>query len=325
LNKNFPGVKYYWHNGKIYDIEATIVHPLAHALHYGSSVFEGIRAYETEKGAAIFRLQDHINRFFYSASVLNMTVPYSPTEIIDACKLIMRKNELQSAYIRPNLFFGLGNLGLIPHACPVELTIACWKWGRYLGETSLQTGIHALLVPNKRLHPSQIQASIKIGGLYVQSNIVGRAARLNGYDEAIFLNLENRVSEGPGENIVIVKNNVLRTNDKSESVLEGITRTTVLQLAEDAGYRTEITPITVEDLLSADEVFFTGTAAEITPICKITDSRNREIPQEEWPIYSIGDGNPGKITLQMAQTYSDVVRGKLPEYNAWLTYVESSN
>lgn len=321
---HFPGAKRYWHMDQMYDWDTTVVHVMSHVLHYGSSVFEGIRAYETERGPAIFRLQDHIDRFFTSAKTINMEVPFSKDKIIAACKLVMRENKLRSAYVRSNLFYGYGNLGLTPKACPVELSIGCWEWGAYLGAEGIIQGVHALLLPWKRFHPTQIDASVKLGGLYVQSNIFATYARKQGFDEAVFLNLEERVAEGPGENIVIVRNNVLRTNDKSESVLEGITRTTILELAEDLGYKTEIAPIAVEEFLTADEAFFTGTAAEITPITKVTDSRDSEAPKEDWETYPIGKGRPGKITLQLANLYGEVVRGKHPRYNHWLTYVYRS-
>lgn len=321
---HFPGAKKYWHNGEIYDWNTKVVHVMAHALHYGSSVFEGIRAYLTDRGPAIFRLSDHIDRFFASAHAINMEVPYTKAEMMEASRQIIRENRLASAYLRPNLFYGYGNLGLTPKFSPVELTIGCWEWGRYLGEASLQNGVHALLLPQKRFHPTQINASVKLGGLYVQSNIYATEARRRGFDEAIFLNLEERISEGPGENIVIVNGNTLRTNDKSESVLEGITRTSILEIAENLGYETEIAPITVADLFNADEAFFTGTAAEITPITKITDSRDRSQPQESWQTHVIGNGKPGEITLRLATLYGEIVRGKHKEYAHWLTDVYDS-
>ncbi len=320
----FPGAKRYWHNGQMYDWQTRQVHVMSHVLHYGSSVFEGIRAYETECGPAIFRLPEHIDRFFYSASVVNLESPYTKAEIMEACRLIVRENRLASAYIRPNLFFGYGNLGLTPKACPAELTVGAWEWGAYLGAEGLEKGVHVILTPYKRFHPSQINASVKLGGLYVQSNIYATEARRLGYDECIFLNLENRVAEGAGENIIIVKDGMVITNDRSESILEGITRTTILELAEDLGYPTRIAPITVDDFLGADEVFFTGTAAEVTPITRITDSRNRELPQEEWPVHVIGEGKPGPLTLQLAKLYSEVVRGMNPNYEKWLTYAFDS-
>lgn len=317
---HFPGAKKYWHMGKIHDWGEHQVHVMAHVLHYGSSVFEGIRAYETERGPAIFRLQEHIERLFVSAHAMNMEVPYSAEAIQDACLLMIRENRLRSAYIRPNLFYGYGNLGLTPRACPVELTIGCWEWGAYLGEAAIRDGVHILLLPRKRIHPTQMDASVKIGGLYVQSNIFATQARRMGYNEALFLNLENRISEGPGENIILVKDGLVKTNDKSESILEGITRNTIMELAADLGYKTEISPIEAEELFEADEVFFTGTAAEVTPITRITDSRDESKTQEDWPVHVIGNGKPGKTTLQLANLYADIVRGQVPEYHRWLSW-----
>ena len=320
-NAKFPGAKTYWHNGKLYQWDECIVHPMSHVMHYGSSVFEGIRAYMTDRGPAIFRLKDHIDRFFISAEAINMQVPYDADTIVEVCRMVLRENLLTNAYIRPNLFYGYGNLGLTPASCPVELTVGCWEWGRYLGEASLQNGVHTLLLPQKRIHHSQMNASVKLGGLYVQSNIYATEARRRGFDEAIFLNLEERISEGPGENIIIVNGDTLRTNDRYESVLEGITRTSILEIARRQGYRTEIAPITVEDLLGADEAFFTGTAAEVTPISRVTDSRNRELPQEKWEMHALGTGKPGKVTLEMARLYNEIIHGRHQEHDEWLTDV----
>ncbi len=317
----FPGAKKLWHMGKLYDWDSTHVHVMSHTLHYGSSVFEGIRAYDTEKGPAVFRLDEHLKRLFLSAEVMNMEVPYSKQEIIDAIKLVMKENKLRAAYIRPNLFYSYGNLGLVPKASPVEFTIGCWAWGAYLGEEGLEKGVKTLLLHCRRIHPQQIDMRAKVGGMYAQSNIAGSYARKLGYDEGIFLNMEGRIAEGPGENIILVKNNVLKTNDNSESILEGITRTTVLKLAEDLGYRTTVAPITVEEFLEADEVFFTGTAAEVTPITRMTDGRDKDKDRSHWKEYQIGEGKPGPITKKLALKYLEVVKGKSPEYENWLTYI----
>jgi branched-chain amino acid aminotransferase len=322
--KYFSGAKKFWYMGKLYDWQSVNVHVMSHALHYGSSVFEGIRAYQTARGPAIFRLKEHIDRFFLSASTLNMNVPYSKDEIIDAIKLVMWENKLEAAYIRPNLFFGYGNLGLIPKVCPVELVVGCWSWGAYLGDESLEIGVHALLLNRRRIHPSQMDMRAKIGGMYAQSNIAGGYARSLGFEEGIFLNLEGRIAEGPGENILVVKNKRIKTNDESESILPGLTRTTILELAKNLGYATEIGPITIQELLAADEAFFTGTAAEVTPICQVTDGSIKDQPPADWKKHSIGSGKPGSITRQLSQKYAEVVRGKDPAYEKWLSYVYSS-
>lgn len=322
--KFFSGAKKFWYMGKMFDWNSVNVHVMSHALHYGSSVFEGIRAYETAKGPAIFRLDDHIDRFFLSATTINMKVPYSKSEIIEVIKLVMKENHLRSAYIRPNLFFGYGNLGLIPKACPVELVVGCWSWGAYLGDESLEKGVHALLLHRRRIHPSQMDMRAKIGGMYAQSNIAGSYARSLGFDEGIFLNIEGRIAEGPGENIIIVKNKHLRTNDETESILPGLTRTTILELARDLGYETQVGPITINDFLQADEAFFTGTAAEVTPICFVTDGSDKTKQPSDWKKYTISSGRPGPITRQLSKKYAEVVRGEDPDYERWLTYVYSS-
>lgn len=322
--KYFPGAKKFWHMGKMYDWNTANVHVMSHALHYGSSVFEGIRAYNTKKGPAVFRLNEHIDRLFISASVLNMEVPYSKEEIIDVIKLVMKENKVRAAYIRPNLFYSYGNLGLVPKVSPVELTVGCWGWGAYLGEEGLENGVHTLLLPYNRIHVSQMDMRAKVGGMYAQSNIGGSYARNLGFDEGIFLNMERRIAEGPGENILIVKNNTLKTNPNEESILEGITRSTILKLAEDLGYKVEIGPITVEEFLDTDEAFFSGTAAEVTPICRMTDGRDKNKPKSEWKEYVIGNRKPGPVTRELAQRYAAVVRGELPEYEPWLTYVYDS-
>lgn len=320
----FPGAKKFWHNGQLYDWNTVNVHVMSHALHYGSSVFEGIRAYDTAKGPAVFRLKDHMNRLFISADVMNMDVPYGKQKVTEIIREVMRENKLRAAYIRPNLFYSYGNLGLVPKASPVELTVGCWGWGAYLGEEALKNGVHVLLLPYRRIHTSQIDLRAKIGGMYAQSNIAGTYARKHGFDEGVFLNIEGRIAEGPGENILIVKDNTVITNDRSESILEGITRTTILQLAQDMGYQVKISPITVDDFLQADEAFFTGTAAEVTPITRITDGRDREKAKEDWKQYTIGSGKPGPVTTALREAYTKTVRGELPQYEKWLTYVYDS-
>ena len=322
--KFFPGAKKFWYMGKIYDWNSVHVHAMSHAVHYGSSVFEGIRAYDTDRGPAIFRLKDHIERFFLSARTIYMKVPYRDAEIIDVIKQVMKANKLRSAYIRPNLFYGYGNLGLVPKVCPVELTVACWSWGAYLGEESLEKGVHTLLLGRRRIHPSQMDMRAKIGGMYAQSNIAGSYARSLGYDEGIFLNMEGRIAEGPGENIIVIHKNTLKTNDETESILPGITRSTALEIGKDLGYQVKIGPITVEEFLSSDEVFFTGTAAEITPICRVTVEQEKEPNKQAWKTHAIGEGKPGPITRQISQMYAAIVRGKEKKYRHWLTFVYDS-
>jgi len=316
-NANFPKAGKYWLNGKFYDWSEGFMHPMMHALHYGTSVFEGIRAYPTAKGPAIFRLPEHIDRFLLSASVAKMQSPYSKDDIIRSIKMTLRENRLESCYIRPLLFYSYGNLGLVPRACPIELVIGAWEWAAYLGEKAGQ-GISGYIGPWRRVHHSQLNMAAKLGGIYVQSTINGLEARAQGCDEAIFLNIEGRVSEGPGENIFLVKDKVLRTNDRSESVLEGITRTSLLEIARDAGYKTAVGPMTKEELFNADEVFFSGTAVEVIPIVRVTDA---SVPGGARTEHSIGGGKIGPVTQAMIAAFRAAVTGKTPRYEKWLALV----
>jgi len=314
---HFPKALKYWHQGKFYNWSEAHVHPMVHALHYGSSVFEGIRAYQTAQGPAIFRLKEHLDRFLYSAAVAKMDVPYTKEDIVRAIKLTLRENKLESAYIRPLLFYSYGNLGLVPKFCPVELIVGTWEWGAYLGEKSVN-GVSVCIVPWRRLHHSQLDMKAKLGGAYIQSTICGLETRAEGYDEAVFLNLEGNVAEGPGENIFISKDGVLKTNDTSESILEGITRTSLLEMAKDSGIKTVIGPISRKELFAADEAFFSGTAVEVTPIIRVTDASNPGGSKRE---YVIGSGQVGETTRQLRQMFKEVVTGQIKKYEKWLVYV----
>jgi branched-chain amino acid aminotransferase len=317
-NTNFPGAKKYWYMGKFYGWNAAALHPATHALHYGTSVFEGIRAYATKKGPAVFRLQEHVDRLMFSASSVKMKPPFGKEEIARFIRETILENGVQACYIRPLLFYSYGNLGLIPKASPVELLIAVWEWGAYLGE-SAGRGAHVYIVPWRRVHHTQFHMGAKLGGLYIQSTISGLEAREHGADEAVFLNFEGRVAEGPGENIFIVKGKTLRTNSGEESILEGITRTSLIEIARDRGYRVEIGRISKEDFLTADEAFFSGTAVEVTPIVKVTDG---SIRGQSLEAVTLGAGVPGPVTLELSRAYRDIVAGKDPKYEKWLTYVK---
>ena len=316
-NSNFPKARKFWYMGKLYDWSQPVLHPMSHALHYGTSVFEGIRAYATTKGPAIFRLKEHLHRLFQSASTLYMKIPFSQMEIAEAIKLLIKENKLDYAYIRPLLFYSYGNIGLVPKASPVELVIGAWEWGAYLGDKTRE-GVHVILLPWRRFHHSQIPMSAKLGGIYVQSAICGSEARKRSFDEAVFLNLEGHIAEGPGENIFIVKNGKLKTNAASESILEGITRLTILEIARNLKIETAVGPITKDEFFLADEIFFTGTAVEVAPIVQITDNSNPQTPEKK---HIIGNGKAGKMTLELAQTYQQAVSGQIKDYENWLTYV----
>ena len=314
---HFPKAKKFWYMGKFLEWQEPTIHVMSHALHYGSSVFEGIRAYNTGKGPAIFRLPEHMDRFMYSASVLQMDVPYSKEEIRDVILLVMKENKLDTAYIRPLLFYSYGNLGLVPKHSRVELMVAAWEWSAYLGEAG-ERGTHVNIIPWKRIHHSQFDQKAKLGGLYVLSTLSGVLARNKGYDEAVYLNLEGNIAEGPGANIFIIKDGVLKTNDMSESILEGITRTSVLKLAADTGLECRVGPITKQDFFQADEAFFTGTAVEIASIVHVTDDSD---PADAGKEYIIGTGKVGDITKKIKMLYLEVVKGQHGAYSDWLTYI----
>jgi branched-chain amino acid aminotransferase len=317
LNTHFPKAQKYWYQGKFYEWSEAGFHPMMHALHYGTSVFEGIRAYGTARGPAVFRLPEHNDRFFVSAAVAKMKPPYTKEEIIEFIKLTVRENKLESCYIRPLLFYSYGNLGLVPKACPVELAISAWEWGAYLGENAAR-GVNAYIVPQRRVHHTQFNMSAKLGGVYVQSTICGLEAREQGFDEAIFLNFEGRVAEGPGQNVFIVKDGTLITNDRTESVLEGITRTSLLEIGRDLGHKTAVRAISKADFFGADEAFYCGTAVEVIPIVTVTDGSDPAGPRER---HVIGTGKPGPVALRMIAAFHDAVSGRDPRYDKWLTYV----
>jgi branched-chain amino acid aminotransferase len=215
------------------------------------------------------------------------------------------------------MFYAYGNLGLVPKACPVELLVGAWEWGAYLGDKAGK-GVSACILAKRRVHHSQLDMKAKLGGVYVQSTIYGLEARAEGYDEALFLNLEGNVAEGPGENILIVKDGAVRTNDRTESILEGITRTSILEIARDLGHATGVGPITKADLFAADEAFFTGTAVELTPVVLVADASDPNVPRTE---HVIGSGKPGPITLRLKDAFAEIVRGGNPKFEKWLTYV----
>ena len=315
----FPKAKKIWYQGKFHDWAELTLHSMTHALHYGTSVFEGIRAYPAERGTAVFRLPEHVDRFLYSARTVRMVPPYGKDEISRAILETVRANGMESCYIRPLYFYSYGNLGLVPKASPVQLVIAAWEWGAYLGEKA-DLGVSVCIVPRRRVHHSQLDMRAKLGGIYVQSTIAGLDARAQGCDEAVFLNIEGRVAEGPGENIFIVKDGVVRTNERSESILEGITRTRVLEIAADLGFKTAVGPMTKDDFLRADEAFFTGTAVEVAPIIGIKDFSDGV---EGRGVVPVGSGAAGEVTQRIRAAFMDAVRGKNPRYHKWLTPVSA--
>ena len=294
-----------WYNGTFVDWKDAKVHVLSHGLHYGSGVFEGIRCYATEKGSFIFRLKEHVERMYHSAGLYKMNIPYSREEMIEAIKETIRINGLDACYIRPIAFYGYHHLGVNPTGCPVDCAIAVWRWGTYLGAEALERGIRCTFSSWRRIDPKTLPVTAKAVGHYLNSLLAVLDAKERGFDEAIMLDNNGSVAEGPGENIFAVKNAILYTTEAESSILPGITRASVIELARDIGYEVVEKPLTREELLTADEVFFTGTAAEVSPI--------REIDN-----VTIGAGKRGTVTTVIQKKFFDVVNAKDKRYMKWL-------
>lgn len=300
-------LRYIWRNGKLVDWKEATTHVLTHALHYGTAVFEGIRCYRTKKGPAIFRLREHVRRLFDSAHIIKISIPYTPREIEEAILETVRANGVEECYIRPVVFRGYGEMGVDPSRCEVDCAIAAWCWGAYMGDRALKEGIRAKISSYVRIYANSGSPRAKTSANYLNSALAKMEAKELGYDEAILLDAHGFVAEGSGENIFYVKDGVLYT-PHPYSILLGITRDTVMRLAEDLGILVRETLCTRDDLYLADEAFFTGTAAEITPIVEIDGRR-------------IGDGKPGALTRKLQEVFFRVVRGEEPRYEHWLTYV----
>ena len=291
-----------WLNGKIIDWNKAKIHILTHSLHYGSSIFEGIRAYQTEKGPAVFRLSDHLKRFFHSSSCLEMKLSFSKKEIEKAIFDLIKINKVSECYIRPIAFYGK-KMGLYPEGASLNMAIAVWPWDKYLGSKPIKTIISSFI----RLHPKSIISSAKIGGYYVNSIFASMEAKKKKADEAILLDYQGNIAEGPGENIFMVKNKKLYT-PKTFSILPGITRESIIKIARNFKipvYEKDIKP---KELKSADEVFFVGTAAEVSPIGKIDN-------------VLINKGEIGDLTNFFQETFNKIVHGKMKKYFKWLSYV----
>ena len=295
-----------WMNGDLVDWNDARVHVGTHGLHYGSGVFEGIRAYETAKGSAVFRLTDHLKRLENSAHLLGMELAYSVEELRQACHDVIAANGLPECYLRPIAFFGYGELGVHAGGNPVETVIMSWPWAPYLGEAGQRDGIRAMISSWKRVGPNTIPHVSKATGIYLNSMLAVNEARRCGYDEAILLTAEGFVADGSGENVFIVKDGVIYTPDLSTSILPGITRDTVIQIAQDIGYRVVEKSLIRSDLYLADEAFMCGTAAEVTPL--------REVDDVELGV--------GPVTLELQAAYIDTVRGRSERWAQWLEYAE---
>lgn len=297
-----------WMDGEFVAWEDATVHVLVHGLHYGTGAFEGIRAYETPDGPAVFRLTDHMDRLRRSAKALGIPFSYEVEELVEAAKETIRVNGLRSCYVRPITFFGTGSMGLNPAGASVHVVIAAWEWGAYLGEEGLANGIRVAVSSWRRIGQNSFMPDAKGTGGYMNSVLAKTAAIKAGYDEALLLNDDGLLAEGSGENLFMVRKGIIHTPPTSAGALDGITRDSVYTLLADDGYTIKESAITRTDLYYADEVFFTGTAAEVTPV--------REIDDRE-----VGDGKPGPVTRRAQELYMGTVKGELDLHREWLDYV----
>ncbi|OIQ86484.1 branched-chain-amino-acid aminotransferase [mine drainage metagenome] len=296
-----------WYDGKMVPWREATTHVLTHTLHYGMGVFEGVRAYKTDKGTAIFRLKEHTDRLFRSAHILGMKMPFDKATLIAAQKAAIRENKLDSGYLRPMAFYGAEAMGISARTLSTHVIVAAWSWGAYMGKEALENGIRVKTSSFSRNHVNITMCKAKANGNYMNSILAHQEAAQDGYDEALLLDVDGFVSEGSGENIFIVRNGKLYTPETS-SALEGITRDTIIQLADEMGLQVIEKRITRDEVYSADEAFFTGTAAEVTPIREL-DNR------------AIGAGHRGPITEKLQANYFDAVSGKSARHQSWLTLV----
>jgi branched-chain amino acid aminotransferase len=296
-----------WMNGTFVNWDDAQIHVLSHVVHYGTSWFEGIRCYDTAKGPAIFRLDRHIRRLFDSMKIYRTEVPYTEEQITQACLDTIRANKMRACYIRPVVYRGYGDVGVNPLPCPVDVAIAVWEWGSYLGPEALNEGIDVCISTFNRPAPNTLPQMAKAGGNYILSQLMKVEAIQGGFKEAIALGVNGMISEGSGENVFVVRDGVIYTPWVASSLLPGITRASVVQLAEEAGYRVREVDIPREMVYVADEMFFTGTAAEVTPIRSVDRCK-------------VGSGKPGPVTMKLQKSFFDIVKNGNDPHN-WLTYV----
>jgi branched-chain amino acid aminotransferase len=298
-----------WMNGELVDWDAAQIHVLTHSLHYGMAVFEGIRAYETPQGTAVFRLTEHIERLHRSAKIMQMEMPFSVDEIVAATKTVVRISELPSCYIRPIAYYGYGEMGLNTMPCKVDVAVACWPWGLYLGEDALTKGVRMKISSWRRHDHNIMPPASKTAGNYVNSSLAKVEALKAGYDEALMLNNAGLVSECTGENVFVARGGVLITPPMSAGALQGITQHSVTTIAEDLGFEVQVGELSRSDLYVADEMFVCGTAAEVSAVNSVDD---RDIPC------------PGPMTLAIAEEYGRAVRGEVDKYKEWCELVAES-
>lgn len=304
----FEEVKKIWMNGRLVDFADAKIHALSHVIHYGSGIFEGIRSYVTKSGPAVFRLNEHIRRLFDGTHIYRMEVPYTQEEVRKACVDIIVANEFDDCYLRPLVYRGFHSLGVFPGACPIDVMVAAWKWGKYLGAEALEQGVDIRVSSWTRMAPNTFPAMAKSTANYMNSQLIRMEAAIDGYSEAIALDASGFVSEGSGENVFVVRDGKIHTPSLTSSILPGITRDTVITLARDMGLEVVETSIPREMLYIADEVFFSGTAAEVTPIRSIDRIK-------------IGAGRRGPITEKLQVEYFNYITGEVPDRHNWLTPV----
>ncbi len=296
-----------WYDGKLVPWRDATTHVLTHSLHYGLSVFEGVRAYKTVKGTAIFRLAEHTQRLVNSGKIYMMDIPYSKDVLIEAQKEVVRANKLESCYLRPIAFYGSEKMGISTRGATIHVAIAAWPWGAYLGEEGLEKGIRIKTSSFVRHHVNVTMPRAKLSSTYANSILANLEATQDGYDEALLLDTQGFVAEGAGENLFVVKDGIIYEPELA-SALTGITRDSVVRIARELGFEIQTRRLTRDDIYIADEAFFTGTAAEVTPI--------RELDNRK-----IGEGRRGPITAKIQARFFDVVNGRAPEYDAWLSYI----
>lgn len=309
---SFEDAKWVWMNNEFRPWEKATVHVSAHALHYGSGVFEGIRCYDTPDGPALFRANDHLTRFYCSARTHGMEIPYGPEHLAEAMAELVRRNQFSDCYVRPICFRGSHDLRVTPQDCPLLTAILAWPWAPLHGADSVHHGLRVCISTWKKFHSSMMPTTAKASGQYVNSMLALREAGQRHYDEAILLDVDGYLAEASSENLFLVRNGCLWTNDEQHSILLGITRDSVIQIARDLGYQVSIGALTVENLKSAEEVFLTGTAAEIVPVLQVDESQ-------------IGDGSCGFITRRIQEEFRSIVSGRNATYLRWLQPVHHSN
>jgi branched-chain amino acid aminotransferase len=305
-----PPNEWIWRNGEFIPWADATVHILAHSMQFGSAAFEGVRCYKTPKGPAIFRLEDHLQRLANSCKVYRMELKYSIDDMVAATCELVERNKMEAAYIRPMVLRGFGASGMVPFGSPVEAYIPCWTWGSYHGDTALEQGVDACIASWHRMAPNTIPAGAKIGGNYLGGQLIKMEALANGYDEGIALGTDGRLSEGSGQNVFLVSNGTIYTAPINGSLLPGITRNTIMTFANDAGIPVREIEMPRESIYTADEVFMTGTAAEVTPVRSVD-----RLP--------VGTGKPGPITQQLQRMYLQTVKGEIADPHGWLTYVKA--